>query len=128
MFKEHGVVEAKGVEAGLIVFEVVTPGEPAQRDRQRASYLDAVVRAHKWIDLGGLAPQVGTELLRVSLDDIFVHLSAHRRTPQLDHYSREEIRLRREFQDSKATPVERERRLRQLAERADQRYSKGDGA
>jgi len=122
-FEDHGVVQAKGVEQGLRTYEVVRCGEFGHRERQREAYLADLAKTHQWIDLGGLAPQVGTELLRIPLDDVFVHLFVQQDTPKLDHYEREEIRYRRDF-GGDADLHGRERSLLAAAERFDARYHK----
>jgi hypothetical protein len=103
-FEEYGAIDAKGVDGGLLTYEVVRSGSESLLEKRRRAYLDAVARAHEWIDLGGLVPQVGTELLRVGLDDVFVHLSAVRSVPEIDHFQREEIRLRGEVDESARAP------------------------
>ena len=97
----------------------VEPGTtPAALADQKHAYLARVAGAHEWIDLGGLAPQVGTELLRLPIDDVFVHLHAERDAPLVDRRVREEFRLRHELQDRGAPPEQIEQELESLWARA----------
>ena len=64
----------------------------------RAAYLGAMAEQFRWIDLGGLAPQVGGELLRLPLDSVFIRLHADRDLPRAESAAREEFRLLRELE------------------------------
>jgi len=97
---------------------------PAALADQKRAYLARVAEAHQWIDLGGLAPQVGTELLRLPIDDVFIHLHAERDAPLVDQRVREEFRLRHELQDRGAPQQQIEQELESLWTRT----RKGDEA
>jgi HEAT repeat protein len=98
-----------------------TTGASAQNPalgEQKANYLQRLAETCRWIDLGGLAPQVGGELLRLPLDAVFVHLHAERDIPLREDFTREEFRLRRELEDQGAPAEEVRRRIDYLAARA----------
>jgi GTPase SAR1 family protein len=58
------------------------PGPGSPFAAERAVYLQQLADVCRWIDLGGLAPQVGGELLRLPLDALFVRLHAERDAPR----------------------------------------------
>lgn len=78
---------------------------------QKATYLQRLAENCRWIDLGGLAPQAGNELLQVPLDAIFVNLHAERDIPLAEEFSREEFRLRRESEEQGVAPEELTHRI-----------------
>jgi len=84
---------------------------------QKAAYLQRLAETCRWIDLGGLAPQAGGELLRLPLDQVFVHLHAERDVPLAEEFTREEFRLRRELDAQRASPDEVARKIDRLAAR-----------
>lgn len=81
----------------------------------RAAYLQRLAEAFQWIDLGGLAPQVGNELLRLPLEAVFVHRHVQQDVPLLEELSREEFRLRRVLEQEGADSEEISRRMDRLA-------------
>lgn len=93
------VVRECGRDRRLFQGEVLKRTERPVRDlpAEKQRYLANVAAACEWIDLGGLAPRVGTELLRLPIDDVFIHLHAERDVPLADEQVREEFRLKREL-------------------------------
>ena len=73
---------------------------------QKLVYLNRVADECKWVDLVRLAPQIGGQLLRLRLDDVFVQLHAQEDVSLVDDAVREQLRLWREQQASGATPDE----------------------
>ena len=93
---------------------------------QKRAYLESVAAACEWIDLGGLAPRVGTELLRLPIDDVFVHLHAERDVPLADEQVREEFRLKHELERDGAATEKIEEEIEKLAERFGRGAKRGE--
>ena len=94
---------------------------------RRREYLSRLADDLQWIDLGGLAPQIGGELLRLPLDTMFVHLHAERDVPVAEDFTREELRLRREL-ESQGAPADRvARELEDLAARLAREQAEASG-
>src|SRR5262249_41453477 len=85
---------------------------------KKEEYLQALAESCRWIDLGGLAPQVGGELLRLPLEQVFIRLQAERDVPLTEEFAREEFLLRRELEEQGAAPEELAQRLDHLVLRA----------
>jgi HEAT repeat protein/energy-coupling factor transporter ATP-binding protein EcfA2 len=88
---------------------------------EKTAYLQRLADQCRWIDLGGLAPQVGGELLRLPLDSVFIQLRARRNTSRPDELAREEERLRLDLEQRGAPADEVVRSMERLAAR----YEKG---
>ena len=82
---------------------------------ERTGYLKRLAELWRWIDLGGLAPQIGGELLRLPLDSVFIRLHAERDVPRLESAAHEEFLLRRELEREGADDEEVSRRMDRLA-------------
>jgi hypothetical protein len=93
----------------------------ATLEMQCETYLARLAATHEWIDLGGLAPQVGGELLRLPIDTIFVHLRAEQDAGILGDLDHDELALRYQLEDQGATTDVIERKLARLASRMGER-------
>ncbi|NQT14240.1 MAG: NACHT domain-containing protein, partial [Planctomycetes bacterium] len=109
--------------------ELIKRTQPPVHDlpAEKQDYLDSVAAACEWIDLGGLAPRVGTELLRLPIDDVFVHLHAERDMPLADELVQEEFRLKHELERDGVDANTIEEEIEKLAEQYGRR-AKGEEA
>jgi hypothetical protein len=118
-FKSPEDLRARVIQ-GLIPYRPSTEvsGQAPELGGQKGAYLQRLAESCRWIDLGGLAPQAGGELLRLPLDQVFVNLHAERDIPLSEAFTREEFQLRRDLEAHGAPPEEVAQKIDRLAARS----------
>ncbi|NLX07842.1 MAG: NACHT domain-containing protein [Phycisphaerae bacterium] len=91
---------------GLAALAPLSCGPSIDLEAQKTAYLQRLADAFEWVDMGGLAPQAGPELLRVRLDDIYTNLQVQCDVPILESFVRSDFDIRRRLVERGASPLD----------------------